>query len=602
MYQEYDLQNALHENRFIGLWRMLTGFRGAFIGANLSTAMSALFKTLTFLLLQYFIDSVLGDSNPANTVLIWIALGFVVLALGEGAGTFLSGRLAAHTAEGAVQRLRDYTFDHIQRLTFTYHDQAKSGELIQRATSDVDALRRFFAEQSVGAGRITLLFLINWIAVMRINMRLALLSVVVTPFVLVVSLWFFKRIETAYEEYQEQDGKLSATLQENLSGVRVVKAFARQSFEEDKFEKENAEKYRLGRRLIFMHSLFWPISDIVIGIQMLIGFVVGAQMAMSGVISIGQYLAYAGMLIWILWPLRNLGRLIVQMSQAMVSWNRLQTLLREKREPLLEGAVDEDVIINGDVVFDNVGFSYAGTDKAVLKNLTFNVRSGQTVGILGPTGSGKTTLVNLLLRFYDYDSGSIKIDGRELKDYPRALIRDQIGIVQQEAFLFSRNIEENIAYGVSRVVESGEVHAAADAASVHDVILTFPKQYGTVVGERGVTLSGGQKQRVTLARTLLQRPKLLILDSATSAVDTETEARIRAALTEYSEDATTFIITHRAQSIMDSDLILVMQDGTLAQHGTHATLIEEDGIYRRTYELQSLAEHEFETEIGLVSG
>jgi len=595
---DFDLKQTVHENRFVGMWRMMNGFRGKYLAATTSAGVAAGMKTATFLLIQYLIDDVLG-SGQLN-LLPWVGLGFIGFAILEGATTFLSGWLAAQTAEGIALRLRNYLFDHIQRLTFSYHDRTQTGELLQRATSDVDTIQRFFLQQALDVGRILLLFLINFIAIAFINVPLAFISVIVLPPIFVISIWFFKKIEKAYEKYQEQEAKLSTTLQENLSGVRVVKAFARQQYEIDKFEVENKEKLQRGLKLLLMHASYWPTTDIVAGLQMLGGFTMGALMAINGTITIGDYLAYAGMLIWIIWPMRNLGRLIVQGSEAMVSFGRVSGIIKQEREPLTDGIYVPRGELHGEVIFENVHFAY-DENTPILHNINFHAKPGQVIALMGPTGSGKTSLVNLLPRFYEYASGRILLDRVELKDYPRAYLRSQIGIVEQEPFLFSRTIRENIAYGVGREVTDDEVYEAARAAAIHDVILSFPEGYKTLVGERGVTLSGGQKQRVAVARTLLKNPRILILDDATSSVDTETEAAIREALDHLMEDRTTFIIAHRIQTVMHADQILVFDKGHIVQQGTHEDLLEdEEGIYRRIFDVQARIEEEVEKEIASV--
>ncbi|MBA4398904.1 MAG: ABC transporter ATP-binding protein [Chloroflexi bacterium] len=595
---DYDLKKSIHPNRLVGLWRLMTGFRLNYLGANLSLGISALAKTSTYMLLRYFVDHQLVARDAV--VPLWgIALGFVGLAAIEGSFSFMSGRLASLTAEGVARRLRNYVFDHIQHLSFTYHSKTDTGELIQRSTSDVDALRRFFSEQGIGMGRILFLFVINFIAILQLNVKLAFISIVVIPFVLLVSLYFFRKISKLYENYQTQDAILSTTLQENLSGVRVVKAFARQDYEINKFERDNWEKFLRGKRLMQMHSLFWPISDTVCNIQIVTGFLIGALMTINGEITIGTYLAYAGLIVWIIFPMRNLGRLIVQTSTGMVSYNRVMTMIKEDREPLDQGDYAPKEGLQGKVEFKGVGFAYEKGSQA-LENVTFTVPPGQVIALLGSTGSGKTTLVNLLPRFYEYTAGSILLDGVELNRYPRRYLRSHIGIVEQEPFLFSRSIRENITYGVGREVPQEEIEAAARAAAIHDVILSFEKGYGTLVGEKGVTLSGGQKQRVAIARTLLKNPRILILDDSTSSVDTETEAEIREALQNLMKDRTTFIIAHRIQSIMDADLILVMDNGSIVQSGTHADLVASEGIYQKIFNIQTRIDDELEKEIASV--
>jgi ATP-binding cassette subfamily B protein len=599
----YDLKNAVSANRFTGLWRLMTGYHRTYVGATGALAMAALAKTATYLLLRYFVDRILGQGSGATAhahspPLAVVASGFVVLALVEGGFTFLSGKLAAQTAEGVTRRLRKYLFDHIQRLSFAYHDRTQTGELIQRSTSDVDAVRRFYADQAIGVGRIILLFVVNFTALLILDARLALFSVLVVPFIIVMSILFFRRISRAYERYQEQEATLSTTLQENLTGVRVVKAFARQAFEQDKFERDNWEKFLRGRRLLKIHALYWPSSDILCGMQMLAGFAAGALMAINGTITVGTYLAYAGLIIWIIWPMRNLGRLIVQASTGLVSYGRVIEVVSQPREPLSEGAYNpiSSAPIRGEIAFRNVSFGYRHRSP-VLHGISFECRPGEVTALLGSTGSGKTTIMNLLPRFYDYAAGSITLDGVELRDYPRDFLRAQIGIVEQEPFLFSRTIRENITYGVDRDVPDAEVEAVARAAAIHDSILSFPEGYSTLVGEKGVTLSGGQKQRVAIARALLRDPRVLILDDATSSVDTETEVEIGKALDRLMAGRTTFIIAHRIGSVTKADQILVLDKGRIVQRGTHSGLLEQPGIYRRIYDLQARIESELELEM-----
>lgn len=595
---DYDLKNAVHPNRLIGLWRLMTGYHWRYLGANLSLGISALAKTSTYMLLRYFVDHHL-IANDAVVSLWGIALGFVGLAVIEGSFSFTSGRLAAKSAEGIARRLRNYLFDHIQHLSFSYHSKTETGELIQRSTSDTDALRRFYSEQAIGMGRILFLFVINFVAILQLNVKLGLISVIVVPFIVVISLIFFRRISKLYESYQSQDAVVSTTLQENLSGIRVVKAFARQDYEIKKFDRENWEKFVRGRRLLQMHSFFWPVSDTICNIQIIGGYLVGALMAINGEISVGTYLAYAGLIVWIIFPMRNLGRLIVQASTGMVSYNRVMAIIKEDREPLDQGDYVPEKGLQGKIEFNHVNFAYEEGSQA-LEDITFTCQPGQVVALLGSTGSGKTTLVNLLPRFFEYTSGSILLDGIELNRYPRRYLRQHIGIVEQEPFLFSRSIRENITYGVGREVPQEEIEASARAAAIHDVILSFEKGYSTLVGEKGVTLSGGQKQRVAIARTLLKNPRILIMDDSTSSVDTETEAGIREALQNLMKDRTTFIIAHRIQSIMDADYILVMDKGRIVQSGTHEALVDHSGIYQQIFNIQTRIDDELEKEIASV--
>jgi len=619
---ELDLKSVALENKWRGFWRLMTGFHSTYVGATISLGLAAVANTATFLLIRYFVDNYLIGAARSVSLIVILA-GFLGLALAQGYFTFQSRKLAAQTAEGIVLRLRNYLYNHIQRLPFTYHDRTQTGDLLQRATSDIDAIRRMVADQAIEAGRVLLLFLINFAAILYLNWQLALLSIIVVPFVVTVSFFFFRQVSKRYAKYQEQEAILSTTLQENLSGVRVVKAFARQQYEEEKFNKINWEKYVRGKHLLLLHATFWPVTDIFCGAQMVAGFGIGATMAINGTISLGTYLAYAGLVIWLIWPMRNLGRLIVHMSEGLVSFDRVATVIKEEREPLLAGAYQPTGKVRGDIMFENISFRYAGKKaepkkesalgivqeaeveketELVLQDISFHVAAGQSVALLGSTGSGKTSLVNLLPRFYDYTAGRILLDGVELKDYPRHYLRQQMGIIEQEPFLFSRTLRENITYGVGRAVSQEEVEAAARAAAIHDVIITkFPEGYNTRIGERGITLSGGQKQRISIARTLLKDPRILILDDSTSSVDTETEALIRHALHELMKGRTTFVIAHRIQSVMNANLILVMSHGRIVQRGTHEQLMGQEGLYRRIYEAQTRIEQELERELSQVA-
>lgn len=597
--QYLDLKNILSEERLKGLWMLMSGYQTQYIASMIYQIISALAKSGTYLLVQYFVDNFLLAQTAG--VHVWvIAVGFVLLFLFQGITTFLSQRAAAQTAEGTTRRLRDYLYDHIQNLTFSYHAKTDTGDLIQRCTSDVDAIRRFYADQAIGVGRIVILFLVNFIALLQLNVKLALVSVIAVPVVVFISIFFFQKVTKAYEAYQDQDAVLTTTLQENLSGVRVVKAFARQPFEIDKFQRDNFEKYKRGRKLMTLHSLFWPISDILCGAQLLVGYYIGAKMAIDGIITVGTYMAYAGLVIWIIYPLRNLGRMIVQMSNGLVSYDRLYKIIKEDREPLDQGSIPSDTKVRGDISFKNVSFRYEDGSE-VLHDISFDCKSGMSVALLGSTGSGKTTLVNLLPRFYDVTDGAILLDDCDLRLYSRRFLREQIGIVEQEPFLFSRSIYENITFGIKEKVTQAQVEEAAKMAAIHDVILSFPQGYKTLVGERGVTLSGGQKQRVAIARTFIKDPRILILDDSTSSVDAETEAHIQAAIQKLMQNRTTFIIAHRVQSTMNADLILVLDRGKIIQKGTHQELLRQDGVYRSIFDIQTRIEEDLQEEINSAS-
>jgi ATP-binding cassette subfamily B protein len=597
-YPEYDLHSLISSNRIASLWRLMKGYQLHYLGATLFLGISSLARTGMYLFLGSFIDNILKAGLFGNELVI-AALEFMGLIMLQALSSFMSSWLAALAAESSTRRLRDYLFDHIQRLSYAYHSEAKTGDLLERASSDVDTLRRFFADQAIGVGRILMLFIINFVAIYRINNQLAWISIIIVPVILVVSILFFRRLSKAYEAYQEQEAVLSTNLQENLSGIRVVKAFARQDYEMAKYEDNNLEKLRLGKKLNTMHALFWPISDIICAAQQITSNFIAATMVMDGIITIGNLITFNGLLGWLIWPIRNLGRLIVDTSRALVSFGRISEVLRSPEEDLTEATYQPKDTVRGDIIFDHVSFGYEKSH-LVLDDVSFACQSGQVVALLGSTGSGKTSLVNLLPRFYDVSAGRILLDGINLNEYSRHFLRSQIGIVEQEPFLFSCSIRDNITYGLNRPATQEEIEQAAKEAAIHDVIMGFSDGYDTLVGERGVTLSGGQKQRVAIARTLLINPRILILDDSTSSVDMETEAQIRQALNQLMIGRTTFIVAHRIQSIMSADLILVFDEGKIVQSGTHDTLINQSGIYRKIYDIQTQIDSALQEELNHV--
>jgi ATP-binding cassette subfamily B protein len=573
----------------------MRGYHFHYFVSTIFLALSAFARTGMYIFLGSFIDRMMNEGLMGRELTL-SALGYGALIALQALSSFMSSWMANFTAENTTRRLRDYLFDHIQRLSYSYHSESKTGDLLERATSDVDTLRRFFAEQAISVGRIVMIFIISFVAIARINLRLALVSVIIIPIVLVISIIFFKRLSKAYEAYQEQGAVLTTDLQENLSGVRVVKAFARQDYEIEKFDKENAEKFRLGRKFNWMHALFWPLSDIICSAQNIGSSFYGATMVLNGVMTLGQYLSFIGLLGWLIWPIRNLGRLIIDSSRALVSFGRISVVMEALEEDMKSATYQPKDGIKGQITFEHVSFAYE-KDFLVLDDVSFSCDAGQVVALLGSTGSGKTSLVNLLPRFYDVTSGRILLDGVNLNEYSREFLRSQIGIVEQEPFLFSCSIRDNITYGVHREVSQEEIEEAAREAAIHDVILGFKHGYDTLVGERGVTLSGGQKQRIAIARTLLINPRILILDDSTSSVDMETEVEIRAALDSLMTNRTTFIIAHRIQSIMNADLILVFDKGKIIQMGEHEVLLNQAGIYKDIYDIQARIDSALQEEI-----
>lgn len=583
------------------LLKLVKGNRLLYVAAIASIAISTFIAMLEPMVIKTTIDSIIGNT-PLNAspfiekiivffggkgVLsrnLWIcSLFLITLTVIRGVFLFLRGKLAAKAAENIAKNIRVKLYDHIQNLPYGYHVNSESGDLIQRCTSDVDTIRRFFAVQLVDIGRAVFIVTFALIMMLSLNKKMTVIAMVIVPFIFIFSYVFFKKIKHNFEKADAQEGVLTSVLQENLSGVRVVKAFGRQSFEIEKYEKQNRKYRDLNFNLVKLLSNYWSISDLLCMTQIGLVLIAGIYYANKGEISLGTLVVfntYEGML---LWPVRQLGRILSDMGKMTVSLKRITNILETPVEQEYGKSLKPD--IKGEVTFENVSFKYE-KDTKILENLSFTVKKGETIAIVGPTGSGKSSLVHLLLRLYDYDSGSIKIDGIELKDIERKWVRNNIGIVLQEPFLYARTIKENIM--ISKLDSSDrEIESAATSAAVHEVISSFEKGYDTVVGEKGVTLSGGQRQRVAIARTLIKNMPILIFDDSLSAVDAETDRVIREELKKKSTDNTTFIISHRISTVMDADKIIVLNQGKIEDMGNHKELISKDGIYKRIWDIQN---------------
>ena len=526
---------------------------------------------------------------------LWIcSLMLVGLTLIRGVFLYWKGKWSAVSSESIARKIRETVYDHLQKLPYDYHQKAKTGDLIQRCTSDVETIRRFLAMQFVEVGRALFMIVFALSFMLPMNPKMTFVSLFLIPLIFSFTVVFFIKVKKAFQLSDESEGRLSTVLQENLTGVRVVRAFARQSFEIGKFDERNVEYRDLTYNLIRLLAWYWSVSDFFCLIQIGGVLVIGTFWASKGIISLGTLLAFTSYVGMLLWPIRQMGRVLTDMGKALVSIGRIQEILDE---PIEEFGKDGDPTspIEGEVEFQNVYFEYE-KGKPILDDVSFQIKKGQTVAILGPTGSGKSSLVHLLPRLYDYQKGSIKIDGMELKNIDKKIIREKVGIVLQEPFLFSKTLKENIGLAKQNVIEA-EVFEAARIASVHDVIEDFEKGYETAVGERGVTLSGGQKQRIAIARTLVNDSPILIFDDSLSAVDTETDASIRKELQKRSRKATTFIISHRINTLAEADLILVLENGKLIQQGNHQELVNQTGLYQRIWNLQNKIEEELEFEI-----
>ena len=529
---------------------------------------------------------------------LWL-VGLVIIALYllNGVFQYLRARWTATASESIAKNMRDRLYAHLQTLPYDYHVKAKTGDLIQRCTSDVETIRRFLQTQIVEVFRAVLMLAVALVLMLGMNVKMTLVSMVLVPPLFVFAMLFFKWVRRSFTLADEAEGKMSAILQENLTGVRVVRAFGRQQFEIDKFDEANDDLWKKNRRLCDLLAIYWPGSDFLsmaqTGVTLVYGVFLAATASTSG-LSVGdmtKFVSYIGML---LWPIRQMGRILSDMGKSMVSFDRLDEILSAKPEEDAPDATDAPV--DGDIEFDHVGFEYEKMNP-VLIDVDFKVKAGETVAILGATGSGKSTLMHLLQRLYDIDEGrgAIRIGGTDIRRIRKPHLRSRIGLILQEPFLYSRTVKANIGIAV-REPSDEQIFEAARTASAHEFITGFENGYDTIVGERGVTLSGGQKQRVAIARTLIRENDILIFDDSLSAVDTETDKAIREALRESRAEgekgATTFIISHRLTTLSEADKIIVLQNGRVAQTGTHEELIHQDGLYRRIYLIQSALEEE----------
>ncbi len=537
------------------------------------------------LIIRQVVDGAISGIQISTLVLF--AGGFLFLSCIQGLFSFVSGRFRSRTAENIAKELRDRLFDHMQRLSFTYHDRIASGELVQRSTSDVDSVRRFYAEQIPELSRILFMFVINFATVaIAIDARLALSATVIVPVIGCLSVFFFKRIYDSYSAYQDQEAEVTSFVQEDLAGIRVVHAFTREKLERERFDALSLKQKQRGFRVVFWHTLYWPIAHFLCGTQFTLAVLFGGLLFISGELTAGSLIAFTFLMNSMIWPVQELGRIITEISRSVVSLSRINEIFGEEHESSKDRRTVKAGEIRGEIVFDNVGFSYADGSPAI-RDVSFIASEGRRIALLGTTGSGKTTIVNLIPRFYDHTAGKILLDGLPIETYDRRFLRSAIGIVEQDPFLFSMTVAENIAYGSHDNPSISEIEGAARAAMIHETIAGFPEGYGTRIGEKGVNLSGGQKQRIAIARALLKKPRILILDDSMSAVDPDTERLIRNALDSLVRGRTTFVIAHRVRTLMSCDLILVLDEGRIVQRGTHVELVSTEGFYRDVFMRQT---------------
>ena len=588
------------------MWELVRANIWPFLGAMVSTIMIVLIGFMTPILLAETIDSVLGTAP--STLPAWLlqpiealggreflrqnlwVLGAVLVGLNliNGVFTFFKGRLSAVASENIALTLRESLYSHLQHLPFSYHVHAATGDLIQRCTSDVETIRRFLSVQVMEVVNTVLLVTISLIILIGKNVTITLYSMILVPALFAFATWFFNRVHKGFRVMDEAEGKMSAVLQENLTGVRVVRAFGQQQREVDKFDEASSDFRNKARHLNDLLAIYWGGGDALSMLQSMITLLICVVYASRGEITVGALIIFTTYVSQLLFPIRQLGRTLSDAGKSLISMERIQDILSSPAEPEEPNALKPD--LHGDIVFDHVSFAY-DNDEPILKDVSFTIPAGKTVAVLGGTGSGKSTLMYLLQRLYEPTSGAISIGGVPLNKIDREYLRSHVGLILQEPFLYSKSIRDNVGIALNHP-DMERIVDAAQIACAEGFITKADQSWDTLVGERGVTLSGGQKQRVAIARTLLKDNHVLIFDDSLSAVDTETDAQIRSALHDRAKDTTTLIISHRITTLSQADFILVLEDGRVADQGTHAELCSRPGLYQRINNIQNVLEDE----------
>jgi ATP-binding cassette subfamily B protein len=583
-------------------WALMDGFRLRFAVAITATLAGTFLRFLVPLVGSGTIDYALDSGEESTRVVevfrrfveqswlaenLWLAgLLMVGLTMGAGAFNFLKGKLAAEASDGIARRIKNRLYSRLQELPMRYYDKAETGDLVQRCTSDVETLRMAVANQVVDVSNALILMATAIPLMFLMDARMAGASFILIGPIVAFGYFYIGRVRHLFQKFDEAEGKVTSLVQENLTGLRVVRAFRRQRFEIEKFGGPNQEYRDIGLRLIHLMAIYWSISDMVALTQNAIVLGLGIHFISTGTLTVGTLFAFIVLLNLILWPVRQMGRTLTELGKSIVSIGRIQDILEEPEESGADSEVTE--YGKGHILAKDVSFSHQKGQKA-LESISFEVKPGETLAILGPSGSGKSTLIHLLLRLYDYQSGSLTFDGVEMSELDRKWCRHQFATVMQEPFLFSKTIIENIRLGRPSAQES-DIARVAQMAHIHDTIHQFPSGYKTLVGERGVTLSGGQRQRVALARALLRDAPVLLLDDALSAVDTETEEIILDALRTRHGKRTTLVIAHRLSTLSHADKVIVLDAGRIVQSGTHEELCSRDGLYRRLWRIQNKAD------------
>ena len=526
-----------------------------------------------------------GGADALRTHPIWIAAAVLSIGVLAALCRYIFRTMNTRGAETFVRKMRDDLFAHIMYLPYTWHSENSTGDIIQRCTSDVNTIKRFISEQLVQLFRTVIMIVLALIFMGRIHFRVMLGSALMIPVIVIYSLVFHVKIGAAFEKVDVEEGILSSIVQENLTGVRVVRAFGREVYERDRFEKQNTYYTGFWIRLMTITSMYWSMADILTGLQILFIMLLGSVACIHGTLTVGGFIAMTSYNMMLIWPVRQLGRVISEMSKAGISIERLRYIMNSEVETDSKAAWEPPM--DRDITFENVTYAYANASP-VLKDVSLTIPAGSTFGILGGTGSGKSTLMCLLDHLYDLgpDGGRITVGGVDIANIKKDYLRRNIGMVLQEPFLFSRTLSENIGI-TGHEKNMDEIRRAAKIASIDDAIESFTSGYDTFVGERGVTLSGGQKQRTAIAQMLISKPPIMIFDDSLSAVDAETDMRIRHAIQENTGSSTVILIAHRITTLMNADHIIVLDKGKIREQGTHEELLAKNGLYRRIYDLQT---------------
>ena len=525
---------------------------------------------------------------------LWIAasVGLIITAFG-GLFLYARGRLAALASESIARGVREKLYEKLQDVKLSFYDGEDTGDLVQRCSSDLETLRVFLASDIIEIGRAIMLIICVLPVLFIIHVPLALWSICLMPFLVIGAYVFFSRVKDVFLLTDESEGAMTATLQENLTGIRVVRAFARQDHEINKFGNRNAVFRDNNRRLIKLMGIYWPVSDMIAMSQIGIVLFAGAHYVMQGSLTIGDlfiFLTCEGMVIW---PVRQLGRVLTDSGKAVISLGRIDHIRRAETEE--SGFVPSTGRALGGIRAKNLSFAF-DDGKQILDGFSIDIKPGETLGIVGPPGSGKTSLIRCLLKLYPYQSGSLEIDGQEVATLNRHWLRRQIGVVLQDPFLYSRTLRENLSVGRAKASQA-EIEQASREAAIYESIMEFPEGFDQRVGERGVTLSGGQRQRLALARALLKDSPVLVLDDSLSAIDTKTEQLILKALQNRKGRQTTLVIAHRLSSLAYVDRIAVIDRGRLVQLGSHEELSVAPGLYRRLCQIQGALDDQIRSDV-----